>query len=153
MTDDPMIPELALGWARYGGYKAALIQANMNTRRDAPAAWLVAERGSGLIRNLTSSQVVAEFGPELRGINEGRRVTSRDLGRGGWWKSRTGLAKSETLAQAFGSDRFRGLALGDRAFIVHREMTPPPATPPPPPATPPPLEYELDQLFETGDDE
>jgi hypothetical protein len=120
MTDD-VIPELQLGYARLGGYKAATALANLNTARDATSAWIVAERGTGLIRNMTSKQVVVEYGAELMDLNDGKRVTAADLGKGGWWKSRTGLAKNETLAQAFDIDRVRGLKLGENAFIVHRQ--------------------------------
>jgi hypothetical protein len=117
---DPFIPELALGYARLGGYQAALGLANRTTTRDASKPWLIAEYGSGLIRNLSNKQVVDEFSDELTVLNEGKPVTAGLLSKGNWWKQRTGLRKSEPLAQEFGTQGFRGLDLGGRGLIVHR---------------------------------
>lgn len=117
MTDD-MIPELQLGYARLGGYKAAATLANLNAVRDASSAWLVSEHRSGLIRNLSSQQVLDEFGEELEAI-EGKAMTVDKLSRGGWWKKVVKLPRSAPLVQAYNSEEFRGLDLG-RAFITHR---------------------------------
>jgi hypothetical protein len=120
MSYDGMIPELQLGFARQGGYQAALGLANRTTSSDASKPWLVADYKTGLIRSLSNRQVVRDYGDQLAALNDGEPVSASLLGKGGWWKKQVGLRKKEPLAQAFGSPGFRGLDLGGRGLIVHR---------------------------------
>lgn len=142
--DDPMIPELALGYARLGGYQAATTLANAATLSDTKSAWIVGDYGTGLIRGLTTKKVIEEYESELRALNDGRRVSDTDLGKGPWWKKAIKQPRSAPLSQTFGTSGFKGLDLGGRAFIVHR-----PAIPSPDPTT----TYTIADVYDEDDDE
>jgi hypothetical protein len=126
MTDD-LIPELALGYARLGGYRAAVGLANRQNIRDSTSAWIVADRATGLIRALTTKQVLDDYKDELTDLNDGNPLTVTVLGKTTrWWNKRAAPIRNDVLAEAVGTSAFQGLDLGGRAFIIHRPDIPAP---------------------------